>query len=127
MRRPQRRRNNPKARVVRPPPADVDLDAVAEQATYESSPYHSGAVRSPAPRPDASKCPSELSNDLERVKLWLRQAIQAGTTGVWENGFPRYVWHRVGDVIYEARQGSPGAGVYHGYPLSPEQHVRGLA
>ena len=127
MRRPRRRRDNPKARVVRPPPHGVDLDAVAEQVTYESSPYHSRAARIHRPRPDASKCPAEVSSDLERVELWLRQAIQAGTTGVWENGFPRYVWHRVGDVIFEARQGAPGSGVYHGYPLSPEQDVRGLA
>ena len=65
--------------------------------------------------------------DLPRVELWLREAIAHGWTGVWDNGFPRYVWRRVGDVIYEARQGSPGSGVYHGYPLYPEQDVRGLA
>lgn len=127
MRRPERRRDNPKARVVRPPPDGVDLDAVAEQATYESSPYHSTLARIRRPRPDASKCPPEVSKDLQRVELWLRQATQAGTTGVWENGFPRYVRRRVGKVIYEARQGSPGSGVYHGYPLYPEQDVRGLA
>ena len=127
MRRPERRRGNPKARVVRPPPDGVDLDAIAEQVTYESSPYHSRAARIRRPRPDASKCPPEVSKDLERVELWLREAIQEGWTGVWDKGFPRYVWRRVGDVIFEARQGSPGSGVYHGYPLYPEQNVRGLA
>ena len=127
MRRPERRRNNPKARVVRPPPDGVDLDAIAEQVTYESSLYHSTVTRIRRPRPDASKCPPEVSKDLERVERWLREAIAQGWTGVWDKGFPRYVWRRVGDVIYEARQGSPGSGVYHGYPLYPEQDVRGLA
>ena len=27
----------------------------------------------------------------------------------------------VGQSIFEARQGSPGSGDYHGYPLTPEQ------
>ena len=127
MRRPKRRRDNPKARVVRPPPHGVDLDAVAKQVAYKSSDYHSTATRIRRPRPDASKCPPEVSKDLERVERWLREAIAQGWTGVWDKGFPRYVWRRVGDVIYEARQGSPGSGVYHGYPLYPEQDVRGLA
>lgn len=126
MRRPKRRRDNPKARVVRPPPDGVDLDAVAERATYESSPYHSTVARIRRPRPDANKCPPEVSRDLQRVELWLREAIAQGRTGVWEKGYPRYAWCRVGDVIYEARQGSPGSGVYHGYPLHPEQSVGGL-
>ena len=127
MRRPKRRRDNPKVRVVRPPPDGVDLDAVAKQVTYESSPYHSAVARIRRPRPDASKCPPEVSSDLQRVERWLRDAIAQGWTGVWDNGFPRYVWRRVDDVIFEARQGSPGSGVYHGYPLYPEQDVRGLA
>ena len=75
MRRPERRRDNPKARVVRPPPEGVDLDAIAEQVTYESSPYHSRVARIRRPRPDASKCPPEVSKDLERVELLLREAI----------------------------------------------------
>ena len=111
MRRPKRRRDNPKARVVRPPPHGVDLDAVAKQVAYKSSDYHSTATRIRRPRPDASKCPPEVSKDLERVERWLREAIAQGWTGVWDKGFPRYVWRRVGDVIYEARQGSPGSGV----------------
>ena len=127
MRRPKRRRDNPKARVVRTPPDGVSLEDIAQKVTYVSSPYHSSAARIRRPRPDATKCPPEVSNDLERVKLWLREAIRLGRIGTWDNGFPRYVWHRVGDVIFEARQGSPGSGEYHGYPLYPDQDVRGLA
>ena len=38
----------------------------------------------------------------------------------------RQVWHREGGMVFEARQGSPGSGEYHGYPLTPTQDVRGL-
>lgn len=126
MRKPKRRRDNPKARVVRDPPRGVDLDDVAQRATYVSSSYHSSVARMRSPRPDASQCPSSLSKELERVQEWLREAIRSGSIGVWEKGFPRYVWRKVGDTIFEARQGSPGSGQYHGYPLYPEQKVRGL-
>jgi len=126
MRKPRAQRDNFKARVVQPPPLDVDLDDVALRAEYVSSPYHSSAARIRRPRPDASQCPSELSSDLDRVQAWLREAIRLGWTGAWDGGFPRYVWRRFGGTIFEARQGSPGSGQYHGYPLEPEQHVRGL-
>ena len=88
------------ARVVRPPPDGVNLDDIAQRVTYVSSPYHSRATRIRRPRPDASKCPPEVSKDLERVERWLREAVRLGRTGVWVKGFPRYVWHRVGDVIF---------------------------
>ena len=39
----------------------------------------------------------------------------------FDGGFPRRVWRRIGQSIFEARQGSPGSGDYHGYPLTPEQ------
>lgn len=60
------------------------------------------------------------------MEAWLRTAVLAGRCGAWEQGFPRYVWYQEGDIIYEARQGSPGSGEYHGYPLEPWQTVQGL-
>ena len=60
-------------------------------------------------------------------KLGLRRAVAAGHAGAWEQGYPRYVWYGDGETVYEARQGSPGSGEYHGYPLEPEQDVRGLS
>ena len=71
-------------------------------------------------------CPRDLADRRELVEGWLRDAVRAGKVGVWDGGFPRYVWHREGDMVFEARQGSPGSGEYHGYPLSPAQRVRGL-
>lgn len=127
-RRPRFRRDNPKARVVQPPPEGVDLEAVARSCRYVGSPYHkdvpSFAGNTVAPRPDASLCPRELADARERVEGWLRDAIRAGQCGGWKDGFPRYVWHREGNVCYEARLGAPGSGEYHGYPLEPWQRVR---
>jgi hypothetical protein len=129
-RRPAFRRDNPKARQVQAPPSGVDLAEVAERCRYVGSPYHkdipSFAGTTRAPRPDASICPRELANAQARVEAWLRDAVLAGRCGGWERGFPRYVWHREADTVYEARQGSPGSGEYHGYPLEPWQWVRGL-
>jgi hypothetical protein len=129
-RQPEHRRDNPKARRIRPVPEGVVLAEVAACATYVGSPVHkdipSFAGVSRAPRPDASICPRELAQARELVEEWLRQAILAGHCGVWEGGFPRYVWYRVADIVYEARQGSRGSGEYHGYPLEAWQAVRGL-
>lgn len=131
MRQPERRRDNPKARKVVAPPPDVDLATVAASCHYVGSPYHKmslGFAGKPrGSRPDAGICSSDLRNDRERVQEWLRKAVKAGHVGAyWERGFPRYVWYRDGATVYEARQGSPGSGEYHGYPLDPNQQVRGL-
>lgn len=130
MRRPSFQRNNPKARRVVAPPRDVVLAEVAESCRYVGSPYHkdrpSFAGTSHRRRPDASICPPYLADCRDRVENWLREAVSAGQVGVWDRGFPRYVWYREGEVVFEARQGAPGSGEYHGYPLSPMQRVRGL-
>ena len=126
MRRPTRTRDNPKARIVRESPDDANLADIAENVRYVPSSYHDATDPSHRPRADATICPKEVSKKRRRIQVWLRNAILAGRTGTWCGGFPRYVWHREGDVIYEARQGPPGSGEYHGYPLHPKQTVRGL-
>ena len=115
------------------PPSGIDLKQVARSCCYVGSPYHKDTVSfagRPTHRPDASICPRKLTNNRDRVEGWLRQAVEAGHAGGWEGGkgYPRYVWYRDqdGETIYEARQGSPGDGRYHGYPLEPKQEVRGL-
>ncbi|MGH3871921.1 MAG: hypothetical protein ACRDSR_10480 [Pseudonocardiaceae bacterium] len=75
----------------------------------------------PHPRADASKCDPRLA-DQDELTRWLRQAIRCGRTGgLWEGDFPRYVWHRVGQVWYEARLVNRELGQYKGYPLSPDE------
>ena len=70
--------------------------------------------------------PEELQRDPDRVQRWLEDAVRHGSFGEFDGGFPRRVWRRVGDTIFEARQGTPGSGIYHGYPLESFQSVEGL-
>lgn len=60
------------------------------------------------------------------VQRLLEEAVSQGSCGEFEGGFPRRVWHRVGEIVFEARQGTPGSGEYHGYPLDTDQLVEGL-
>lgn len=131
MRPPKHQRTNPKHLAVSPPPAGVDLAAVAQNATYIGSAYHkdlpSFAGPAARPRPDASICPRHLATNRDTLLAWLREAIASGHVGgLWENGFPRYVWRREGDTVYEARLIDNHAGSYKGYPLAPDEQVRGL-
>lgn len=115
---------------VCPPPDGVSLSQVAEDAKYTGSPYHRtrpvDGVRPVYKRGD-SQCPKEIQGNPTLVREWLRESIRAGNVGRFDQGFPKLVWKRVGDRIFEARQGSPGSGEYHGYPLDPDEEVRGLA
>lgn len=107
----------------------MNLQQVAKLSRYVGSVYHkdipSFAGPMSSPRPDASLCPRTLT-DQQLVQTWLRTGIRNGHTGAWRNGYPQYVWYRHCGTVYEARQGSPGSGEYHGYPLQPEEVVRGL-
>lgn len=129
MKRASRQRSNVKARKVQAPPPGVDLDQVADSCRFVGSPYHkdlpsfAGAPHSRGR--NASKCPRDV-RCRELAEGWLQQAVRSGHTGAWERGYPRYVWYRHDHILYEARQGSPGSGEYHGYPLHPSQEVRGL-
>jgi hypothetical protein len=132
MRRPVYRRKNPKRLAVSPPPAGVDLVDVSRRATYVGDVRHkdtaSFAGRVPHPTPDRSVCPRNLAWQQQTVQEWLRSAIVAGNTGdIWEGGFPKYIWHRVADTVFEGELMSPyGRGEYKGYPLEEYQQVRGL-
>ena len=124
-----RRRHNPKGRRVLPPPPDVSLAEIARRCRYVGSPYHRsvpGPSGSPVYRPGKSKCPEPLQQNPGLVQRWLEEAVRHGFFGEFEGEFPRRVWRRVGDTVFEARQGTPGSGIYHGYPLEPFQIVEGL-
>lgn len=112
------------------PPKGIDLTQVAESCRYDGSPYHKDALgfagMPRGRRPSATLCPPELANRQDVVAGWLRDAVRSGRVGGWDGRYPRYVWHRERDIVFEARQGSPGSGRYHGYPLEPVQRVRGL-
>ena len=130
MKRTDHTRDNWKVRTVTPPSNDNDLKQAANACSYVGSPYHKSYpsfAGMPRSRPRATKCPIDLKDQHELIECWLRNALMSGQVGaLWEGGFPRYVWHREDDTVYEARQGSPGSGEYHGYPLKRNQLVRGL-
>lgn len=102
MRAPRRRRPRKDDRLV--PNADIDLEALAEKAKYSISPEHKDYLTSAGPgklRSDASACPRGL--DFDDVERWLKKAIRKGDVSAVRDGeFPRYVWSRVGERVYEA-------------------------
>ena len=126
MRAPNRRR--PSRRQMYVPP-DTDLDHLAEQVKYVGSPEHKdfpSFAGQPRLRADATRCPRELT-DLELVNQWLRNAVRRGAVGDdWEGRFPRKIWYKDGDIVYEGRLVNRGNGVYKGYPIRKEEWPRGI-
>jgi hypothetical protein len=114
------RRHRLLRRVVVRPGHDVNLAETAERVSYIGSQEHKDSqsfAGTRSPRPDASICPPHLTQEL--VTQWLRRAIEGGMIGeLWEGEFPRYAWHREGDVVYEGRLVNRGLGQYKGYPLN---------
>ena len=126
MRSPRRKR--PRLRVIQVPPG-TDLEDLARRAVYIGSPEHKDVpsfAGQPRLRADASCCPREIK-DRNLVCRWLRCAIRRGATGgPWEEGFPRYVWYKDGDTVFEGRLVNRGAGSYKGYPLDMDEWPEGI-
>lgn len=127
MRSPRRRR--PRRRSVAAP-VPVDLASLAARATYVGSPEHKDLPSFAGPprlRRDASCCPRDLVADGERLGEWLRTAIRLGAVGEpWEGEFPRYVWYKHGQVVFEGRLVNRAQGAYKGYPLAEDEWPEGL-
>ena len=123
------RRHRPQVREVNVRPG-VDLDDLARRASYIGSAEHKDVVSfagQPRLRADASCCPRDTAQDQEQINEWLRSAIRAGVTGSpWEGAFPRYVWYKNEDTVYEGRLVNRGAGQYKGYPLHRNEWPRGI-
>lgn len=125
MRTPSRKRKAP-ARRFGPAPEDVDLEAVAERAHYVGSPEHKDApsfAGDPRPRADATICDRSFAGRLNDINGWLRRAIRDGQfSAYWDHAhFPRYVWHREGDRVFEARVVNAGQGSYKAYELKEDE------
>lgn len=127
MRAPSRRREM--RRTIVAAPAGVILPDLAGTVRYVGSAEHKSApsfAGQPKLRADASKCDPSLQNANE-ITQWLRSALRAGNVGgPWEGGFPRYVWCRHGDMVFEGRLVNRGLGSYKGYPLVEEEWPSGL-
>jgi hypothetical protein len=102
---------------------------LADRATYVGSSEHKKfpSFAGPFnPRADASKCDPSLA-DPEELTRWLREAMRAGQVSeLWEGDFPRYVWCRQGDVLYEGRLVNQERGQYKGYPLEAGEEPEGI-
>ncbi len=106
------------------------LAQAAASAVYDgsSNPYHCLGIRgrplSTRVKP-ASICPKRWTDE-DATKV-LRAAVARGNVSEkWEEGFPRYVWHRDGEVFYEARHTRGPSGSFHAYPIEEMQAPQGL-
>ena len=126
MRAPRRRRPRKRTMCVSP---DHNLDCLAKRVGYVGSPEHKDFPSFAGPprlRSDASCCPREIK-DRKVVCEWLRSAIRRGAVGApWEGDFPRYVWYKHGDIVFEGRLVNRGNGLYKGYPLDSEEWPDGI-
>jgi len=108
-----------------------EREEIAARISYVGSPEHkdvpSFAGNPPRPRPDASICEQSLANERDKITSWIREAVQRGAYGAMkENGFPRYLWYKDGDTVYEGRLVNSGNGTYKGYPLMADEWPRGI-
>jgi hypothetical protein len=108
----------------------VDLAATARRAAYVGSPEHKDSpsfAGQPRPRADASICDPAFADRQIELTRWLRNAIRDGRVSEFvENGFPRYVWYRDGQTVYEARLVNSGSGEYKGYALNKDEWPAGM-
>src|SRR5690349_17079313 len=129
MRAPKRRR--PMVRAVAPAPQGVDLEETADRVRYVGSAEHKDSpsfAGEPRPRADAAICDRSLAGSQTELTEWLRTAIRSGSFGgIWEGGFPRYVWYGpVAETVYEARLVNREAGWYKGFPLNRDEWPEGI-
>ena len=81
----------------------------------------------PRLRADASCCPRDLAADQQTLNDWLREAIRRGATGApWEGAFPRYVWYKHENTVFEGRLVNRETGEYKGYPLDRGEWPAGI-
>lgn len=110
-------------------PSGIDLATLARRVRYVGSREHKDSpsfAGPPRPRADASCCPRDI-RDQDMVCEWLRSALRRGAVGApWEAGFPRYVWFKHQDVVFEGRLVNREQGTYKGYPLLPEEWPAGI-
>lgn len=126
MRAPRRRR--PLRRKI----ADSfeGADVLALRVHYVGSPDHKEAASfagQPRPRADASLCDPELGTRRSTVTRWLRIAFRKGAVSEFREGdFPRYVWYKRGEQVFEGRLTNREQGHYKGYPLERDEWPAGI-
>jgi len=95
------------------------LENAAVNACYERSLYHCRSTNGQPPvrrAKPASHCPDGWTDRQALIRL--REAIRARRVSrQWVAGYPRHVWHKEGDLWYEACTSIGTAGLYHAYPI----------
>ncbi|MCF8258672.1 MAG: hypothetical protein K9J06_14045 [Flavobacteriales bacterium] len=106
------------------------LEELSKIVTYVGSPEHKRSpsfAGHPRPRADASICPKELLEQQDRINGWLSFAVNKGSISEeFEGRFPKYVWHKDGDQVFEARLVNRELGTYKGFPLNPDEWPTGI-
>jgi hypothetical protein len=103
--------------LVKSVSADM-LEAAELGAKYKPSDYHCRIDGRPPRRraKPAMHCPRDFS--IREAVNAIKAAIRARRVSrQWVNGFPRHLWHKEGDVWYEASTNDGTAGTYHAYPI----------
>lgn len=86
------------------------MNVEGSQATQAPTPYSDG---SPAGGRGASG--------------YCREGIRGGLISAhWDGDFPRYVWIRKEDTVFEARLVNQDSGAYKGWELKPEEYPEAL-
>jgi hypothetical protein len=102
----------------------AELDRLAEGVSYEFSQFHRCGPDGPPAKKrtkPASHCPRAW-REREAVKA-IGNAIRARHISIscTNEGYPRSVWHKEGEVWYEAKTHNNAGGRYHGYPVEEPQ------
>jgi hypothetical protein len=120
---------NPKRRIRKPEDLP-DLHDLAQRVQYDGHPGHKrkrgnfgvGA----RPYGDRTLCDAVGIFKKEEALRLLQEGVKRGLVSVQERGgFPQNIW-AVSDDGHplEAQQGSPGRGIYHGYPMTSHDTFR---
>jgi hypothetical protein len=119
LKRPKKRpRYASKSKYLDKAASPARLENAAVNLKYEASPYHCPLHgRPPARRAKpASHCPEGWTP--RKALNRLREAVRAGQVSrAWVEDFPRHVWHKEGDMWYEASTQNGTPGTYHAYPI----------
>ena len=115
-----------KRRILRKHNTNQELEAAANAAIYAPSNYHCRIDGKLARRvKPATPCPREFT--FQQARDAIRRAILAGNVSrKWIDGFPKHIWHKEGDVWYEACTEAGNLGTYHGYPIDASNLPAGL-